>query len=170
VAYGFQHFKWQLGVDGQQRLHHQALVCLRPVQPLRAAELLPHRRWQQHRPGAGQRLQGFRVVDFAIVAINSYSGVVTQAFSLANITGVTNVTPWITSATLSLAPQTPVTVTGSSFTYALPAMSIVTFAARVPPPPPADPDSVTSCQSDHQRRGYARHHQRRDGSECAALT
>jgi len=68
--------------------------------------------------------------NFAIVAINSYSGVVTQAFSLANITGVTNVTPWITSATLSLAPQTPVTVTGSSFTYALPAMSIVTFAGQ----------------------------------------
>ncbi len=68
--------------------------------------------------------------NFAIVAINSYSGVVTQAFSLANVTGVTNVTPWITSATMSLAPQTPVTVTGSSFTYALPAMSIVTFAGQ----------------------------------------
>jgi glucuronoarabinoxylan endo-1,4-beta-xylanase len=68
--------------------------------------------------------------NFAIVAINSYSGVVTQVFSLANITGVTNVTPWITSATMSLAPQTPVIVTGSTFTYALPAMSIVTFAGQ----------------------------------------
>ena len=68
--------------------------------------------------------------NFAIVAINSSSSVVTQAFSLANITGITNVTPWITSATLSLAPQTPVTVTGSSFTYVMPAMSIVTFVGQ----------------------------------------
>ncbi len=68
--------------------------------------------------------------NFAIVAINSYSGVVTQAFSLANITGVASVTPWITSATLSLSPQTPVAVSGGTFTYTLPAMSIVTFVGQ----------------------------------------
>jgi glucuronoarabinoxylan endo-1,4-beta-xylanase len=67
---------------------------------------------------------------FAIVAINSSSMIVTQAFYLANVTGVASVTPWITSATMSLAVQTPVTVTGSSFTYALPALSIVTFAGQ----------------------------------------
>jgi glucuronoarabinoxylan endo-1,4-beta-xylanase len=67
---------------------------------------------------------------FAIVAINSSSMIVTQAFYLANVTGVASVTPWITSATMSLAVQTPVTVTGSSFTYALPAMSIVTFVGQ----------------------------------------
>jgi glucuronoarabinoxylan endo-1,4-beta-xylanase len=67
---------------------------------------------------------------FAIVAVNSYSSVVTQAFYLANVTGVTSVTPWITSATMSLAVQTPLTVSGSSFTYTMPAMSIVTFAGK----------------------------------------
>jgi glucuronoarabinoxylan endo-1,4-beta-xylanase len=67
---------------------------------------------------------------FAIVAINSSSMIVTQTFYLANVTGVASVTPWITSATLSLAPQTSVAVAGSSFSYVMPPMSIVTFAGQ----------------------------------------
>jgi glucuronoarabinoxylan endo-1,4-beta-xylanase len=68
--------------------------------------------------------------NFTIVAINTGSTTVTQAFYLANVTAVSSVTPWITSATMSLSNQTPVAVSGSSFSYALPAMSIVTFTGQ----------------------------------------
>src|SRR5208283_5642558 len=67
--------------------------------------------------------------DFAIVAINSSSAVVTQIFDLTNFTA-NSVTPWITSGTLSLANQTPVAVSNSSFTFALPPLSVVTFVGR----------------------------------------
>jgi len=67
---------------------------------------------------------------FAIVVVNTYAATdVTQAFNLTNFTAA-SVTPWITSATNSLAPQAPVNVTNSSFTYDLPAMSIVTFVGQ----------------------------------------
>jgi glucuronoarabinoxylan endo-1,4-beta-xylanase len=72
--------------------------------------------------------------NFAIVAINSGSTSATQVFNLGNVTGVTSVTPWITSATMSLSNQTAVAVSGSSFTYILPAMSIVTFVGQAAPP------------------------------------
>ena len=67
---------------------------------------------------------------FAIVAINSTSLVVTQVFNLTSFNGATSVTPWITSSTLSLASQASVTVNNSSFTYQLPAMSVVTFVGQ----------------------------------------
>jgi len=66
---------------------------------------------------------------FAIVAINSGSTTVTQVFDLTNFTAA-SVTPWITSSTYSLASQTAVTVTNSSFSYALPATSVVTFIGQ----------------------------------------
>jgi glucuronoarabinoxylan endo-1,4-beta-xylanase len=67
---------------------------------------------------------------FAIVAVNtSASTDVSQTFNLTNFTAAA-VTPWITSASLSLAPQTPVNLTNSSFTYTVPAMSVVTFVGQ----------------------------------------
>jgi O-glycosyl hydrolase len=72
---------------------------------------------------------------FAIVAVNTNAATdVIQTFNLTNFT-TSLVTPWITSASLSLAPQTPVNVTDSSFTYDLPAMSIVTFVGQGNTPP-----------------------------------
>jgi glucuronoarabinoxylan endo-1,4-beta-xylanase len=68
--------------------------------------------------------------NFAIVAINSSSMIVTQVFYLANVTGVASVTPWITSATMSLSNQPPVAVSSGTFSYALPALSIVTFTGQ----------------------------------------
>jgi O-glycosyl hydrolase len=68
--------------------------------------------------------------NFAIVAINPGLSNVIQVFNLANVTGVSNVTPWVTSATMSLSNQTPVTVSGSSFTYTLPPLSVVTFVGQ----------------------------------------
>jgi glucuronoarabinoxylan endo-1,4-beta-xylanase len=68
---------------------------------------------------------------FAIVAVNTNgSTAISQTFNLNNFPIVTSVTPWITSATLSLSNQTPVAVSGSSFSYTLPARTVVTFVGR----------------------------------------
>jgi hypothetical protein len=67
--------------------------------------------------------------NFAIVAVNPDPVTVTQIFNLANFTA-SSVTPWITSSNLSLASQSAVNVTNASFTYALPAMSVVTFVGQ----------------------------------------
>ncbi len=72
---------------------------------------------------------------FAIVVVNTNAATdVIQTFNLTNFTAA-SVTPWITSATLSLAPQTSVNVTNSSFTCDVPAMSVVTFVGHGNTPP-----------------------------------
>ncbi len=63
---------------------------------------------------------------FAIVAINTNTAGVTEIFSLTNFTAGA-VTPWITSATLSLSNQAAVSVVNGAFSYALPPQSVVTF-------------------------------------------
>jgi O-glycosyl hydrolase len=80
--------------------------------------------------------------NFAIVAINSGSSNVIQVFNLTNVTGVSAVTPWITSATMSLSNQTPVAVSGSSFTYTLPPLSVVTFVGQGTSSTPSVPTSL----------------------------
>ncbi len=67
--------------------------------------------------------------NFAIVAINPTDAAISQTFYLSNVT-VSSVTPWVTTAALSLARQPARSVSGSSFTYALPAMSLVTFVGQ----------------------------------------
>ncbi|MGA2178276.1 MAG: hypothetical protein ABSH15_01645 [Verrucomicrobiota bacterium] len=72
--------------------------------------------------------------NFAIVAVNTNATTaVNQTFNLNNFTNSSSVTPWITSSNLSLAGQTPVAVTGSSFIYTLPALSVVTFVGQAGP-------------------------------------
>lgn len=74
--------------------------------------------------------------NFAIVAVNTNgSTAINQTFIFTNFPIVTSVTPWITSATLSLSSQTPISVSGSSFTYTLPAQSVVTFVGQATMPP-----------------------------------
>jgi glucuronoarabinoxylan endo-1,4-beta-xylanase len=69
--------------------------------------------------------------NFAIVAINTNLNIdVTQTFNLANVLGVSAVTPWMTSSSNSLAQLLPVAVSGSSFTYTVPAQSVVTFVGQ----------------------------------------
>jgi O-glycosyl hydrolase len=76
---------------------------------------------------------------FAIVIVNTNAATdVIQTFTLTNFAAA-SVTPWITSATLSLAPQTPVNVVNSSFTYDVPAMSVVTFVGQGNTPPELAP-------------------------------
>jgi glucuronoarabinoxylan endo-1,4-beta-xylanase len=67
--------------------------------------------------------------NFAIVAVNTNNTSIYQTFNLTNFSA-TSVTPWMTTSNLSLASQTPVTVSGSSFTYTLPALSVVTFVGQ----------------------------------------
>ncbi|MGA2749422.1 MAG: hypothetical protein ABSG59_11655 [Verrucomicrobiota bacterium] len=67
--------------------------------------------------------------NFAIVAVNSAFNTVTQIFSLANFTA-SSVTPWITSGALSLSNQPSVPVANSTFSYPLPALSVVTFVGQ----------------------------------------
>ncbi|MGA2281961.1 MAG: YDG domain-containing protein, partial [Verrucomicrobiota bacterium] len=76
--------------------------------------------------------------NFAIVAINNTGSAISQTFNLSHFPGtVSSVTPWITSATLSLSNLTPVAVSGSTFTYTLPAQSVVTFVGQVVPNAPS---------------------------------
>jgi O-glycosyl hydrolase len=68
---------------------------------------------------------------FAIVAVNSNATTsVNQTFNLANFTTTGSLTPWITSASSNLVALSPISVTGSSFTYTLPAFSVVTFVGQ----------------------------------------
>ncbi|MGA2281389.1 MAG: hypothetical protein ABSG80_13925 [Verrucomicrobiota bacterium] len=69
--------------------------------------------------------------NFAIVAVNTNAATaVHQTFNLNNFTNPGPLNPWMTSSSLSLASQTPVVVTGSSFSYTLPALSVVTFIGQ----------------------------------------
>jgi len=64
---------------------------------------------------------------FAIVAVNPKNRAIRQTFSMNGFS--TNfVTPWITSAKLSLAVQPPVPVINSAFAYDLLESSVTTFA------------------------------------------
>jgi O-glycosyl hydrolase len=65
----------------------------------------------------------------AIVVINSSTNSVTQTFNLSGF-GVTSLTPWLTSASASLASQSPVAVSGPVFTNTIPGLSIVTFVGQ----------------------------------------
>ncbi len=66
---------------------------------------------------------------FAIVAINHNGSSVPLNFTFSGLTP-TSVTPWITSATLSLAQQSSISVGGGSFSFTLPASSVTTFAGN----------------------------------------
>jgi len=66
---------------------------------------------------------------FAIVAVNTNATSISQTFVLTNFTAGA-VTPWLTTSNLSLVSTNAVTVSNSSFTYTLPALSVVTFVGQ----------------------------------------
>jgi len=72
---------------------------------------------------------------FAIVAINPTAFPLAPTFNLQNFPAVASVAPWITSSSLSLAAQSSVAVTNSTFAYTLPGMSVVTFVGQANSPP-----------------------------------
>jgi glucuronoarabinoxylan endo-1,4-beta-xylanase len=63
---------------------------------------------------------------FAIAVVNPGNTVIRQTYVLDDIQAKF-VNPWATSSTLSLAPLRRVSVVGSTFTYEMPAQSVVTF-------------------------------------------
>jgi len=64
---------------------------------------------------------------FAIVAINANSSATEVNFSLSGFPSVTSVTPAVTSASDNLVDQARIGVSGGTFSYSLPATSVVTF-------------------------------------------
>ncbi len=66
---------------------------------------------------------------FAIVAVNNNAVPITHTFTLAGLS-TTSVTPWITSPTQSLESAPLLPISGDTFTYTIPATSIVTFAGN----------------------------------------
>lgn len=73
-----------------------------------------------------------------IIATNYTSSPVSQTFNVENAPAFSTLTPTTTSANLTLAAQSNVSVSGNSFTYTLPASSITTFvgsSGSAPPPP-----------------------------------
>ena len=74
-------------------------------------------------------ISAFRNMDassFTIIAVNTSNTAINHKFTLQGLTP-SSITPVITSATQQLAAQAPVTLSGGSFTYSVPATSIVTF-------------------------------------------
>jgi O-glycosyl hydrolase len=71
--------------------------------------------------------------DFAIIAVNENASESAVSFSLSGSTS-TSVTPYVTSATLSLSPQAATPVSNSSFSYTLSARSITTFVGSTSAP------------------------------------
>jgi len=63
---------------------------------------------------------------FAIVVVNSAAIATAEKFNL-NGFSTGSITPWITSSNFSLAAQAPVSVSGTTFTYTLPPLSVTTF-------------------------------------------
>jgi len=98
---------------------------------------------------------GFKATNsgsFAIVAVNTNAGTsIIQTFNLTNFPAVSSVTPWITSASMSLSNQTPVAVNGFSFTYTIPAQSVVTFVGQSY----AAPSSITISNVSYNPSGPA---------------
>lgn len=64
---------------------------------------------------------------FAIVAVNDSAQAVARRFELAGLVPY-SVSPWITTATRSLEPLQPLPVLQGSFSFDIPAYSVVTFA------------------------------------------
>ena len=65
-----------------------------------------------------------------VVVNNSHSPVKGQVFSAGTTMGL-SVRPWITSSTLNLFSQAAMAVKAGSFTYTIPADSVVTFSGNV---------------------------------------
>lgn len=66
-----------------------------------------------------------------IVAVNHTAEPIAQTFQLQGLQA-TELTPWVTSETQSLARLNPVAVVDGSFTYDVPAQSVVTFVGQAP--------------------------------------
>ncbi len=99
-----------------------------------------------HLPQSGVSVSAYQDTGtntLVIIATNYTGSTVSQTFNLTNAPTFSTLTPTITSANLSLAAQSNVSVEGNSFTYTLPANSITTFVSSSVSGPSA-PTSLTS--------------------------
>jgi glucuronoarabinoxylan endo-1,4-beta-xylanase len=69
-----------------------------------------------------------------IVATNYTGSGVSQTFNITSAPRFTSLTPYITSTSLSLAAQSAVSLSSTSFTYTLPADSVTTFVGSTTAP------------------------------------
>jgi glucuronoarabinoxylan endo-1,4-beta-xylanase len=84
-----------------------------------------------HIPQAGVTVSAYKNAGgtiAVIVATNQNATSASQTFTFTNTT-VTAMTPYITSATLSMAQQSNVSLSSNSFSYLLPAYSVTTFVS-----------------------------------------
>jgi glucuronoarabinoxylan endo-1,4-beta-xylanase len=71
-----------------------------------------------------------------IVAVNTNGSNTSQSFSVTNAPPFSALTPYVTSASLSLSAQAAVSPSANEFTYTLPAESVTTFVGSSSVQPP----------------------------------
>lgn len=90
-------------------------------------------------PQAGVYVTAFQSTPsgtLVIVAVNSNGSNTSQSFTVTNAPLFSTLTPYVTSASLSLAAQTAVPLSGNEFTYTLPSGSVTTFVGSSTMQPP----------------------------------
>jgi len=93
---------------------------------------------------------------FVMVAVNDTTLPITQSFTIKGIR-TRFLTPWITSATQSLERQSRLVVKRRTFTYTVPALSVVTFAGAVEKSATChDGRGVVGADEDEEREGACR--------------
>ena len=103
----------------------------------------------------GLRISAFKnpaTGDFATVLVNTGSSAITETINL-NGAYAPVLTPWVTTATLDVAQQQsiPATGNGSSFTYTIPAKSIVTLTGTATTTPVTEaPVGLLATAASHQ--------------------
>ncbi|WP_440069596.1 cellulose binding domain-containing protein [Streptosporangium sp. OZ121] len=81
-----------------------------------------------------------------IVAVNKGTSAVSQQFTVANSTGSSSVSSWLTDASRNVAPQGATTMSNGSLTVTLPARSVMTFVTSLgsgPTPTPTPSPTPT---------------------------
>jgi glucuronoarabinoxylan endo-1,4-beta-xylanase len=102
-----------------------------------------------HAPQSGVTVSAYKDQSGAtlvIIATNHNSSSVSQNFALSGVT-VPSMTPWVTSASLNLAQQSDISVSGDAFSYTLPAGSVTTFVGVVGAAAPAAPNPPTDLKA-----------------------
>jgi len=92
-----------------------------------------------HVPQSGVSVSAYQNTStgsLVIVATNYTGSAISQGFALTNAPTFTSVTPYITSASLSLLAQPTVTLSANAFTYTLPPESVTTFVGSSSMQPP----------------------------------
>jgi glucuronoarabinoxylan endo-1,4-beta-xylanase len=85
--------------------------------------------------------------NFAIVVINQNSSSAGMTFALSSFPSVGSVTPTVTSSNANLADQANVTVSSGSFSYTLPAASVVTFHGTASSTASTNPSAPTNLSA-----------------------